>query len=277
MVATCRAAPKGPAQKIATLKLFRNRLNMNGFLLAAGRGTRLRHLTERCAKPALPVAGLPMLAYSLSFFYHAAVKKLAVNTHHCPQTITRILDRAEHPWQLKVSHETELLETGGGVKKCEAFLNDDTVLLANADVVSDVDVARLLRFHAARQAALTLVVVAHPRANETAPITLGDEDRVIDINRTFSVENSGSHLYAGIAVFEPVLFDYLKTEPSSIVYTGYTGLIAAGHKVCAYIHRDRWYDCGTPESYAEANRAVAIDAWHWQQVLAQEVEILRET
>jgi mannose-1-phosphate guanylyltransferase len=250
---------------------------MNGFLLAAGRGTRLKELTINTAKPALPVAGLPMLAYSLSFFYQASVKKLAVNTHHCPQTITQILDRAEHPWQLKISHEPDLLDTGGGVKKCEDFLNDDTVLLANADVVADIDIAKLLRFHTARQAALTIVAVPHPRANEIAPITIGDEDAVIDINRTFSAKNTGSYLYAGVAVFEPILFDYLKTEPSSIVYTGYTGLIAAGHRVCAYIHRDRWYDCGTPETYAAANHAVAIDAWHWRQVLSGAIHILSET
>lgn len=259
---------------------------MNGFLLAAGRGTRLKELTAKTAKPALPVAGLPMLAYSLNFFYslHSqgamhpdyAVKKLVVNTHHCPGTITRILDKAEHPWQLRVSHETELLDTGGGVKTCEDFLRDAPVLLANADVVADVDIPKLLRFHAARQAALTIVVIPHPRANEIAPIAIGDEDAVTDINRTFSAQSTGSHLYAGVAVFEPILFDYLNAEPSSIVYTGYTGLIAAGKKVCAFVHRDRWYDCGTPESYAEVNRAVAADAWHWQRTLRPEIVPLRE-
>ncbi len=248
---------------------------MNGFLLAAGRGTRLKELTANCAKPALPVAGLPMLAYSLNFFYTAGVRKLAVNTHHCPDTITRIRDKAEHPWQLQVSHESELLDTGGGVKKCEAFLRDAPVLLANADIVADIDIPKLLRFHAAREAALTIVAVPHPNANQIAPITIGADDQVTDINRTFSAQSTGSHLYAGVAVFEPILFDYLKTEPSSIVYTGYTGLIAAGHRVCAYIHRDRWYDCGTPETYAAVNRAVAIDAWHWSRTLRDAIQDLR--
>lgn len=250
-------------------------LQMNGFLLAAGRGTRLRHLTEHCAKPALPVAGLPMLAYSLSLFYQAGVKKLAVNTHHCPQTITEILDRAENPWQLKVSHETELLETGGGVKKCEAFLNDDTVLLANGDVVCDVDAANLLAFHRAQQATLTLVVVPHPQANALAPVTIDSRCSITDINRTFSKHSSGNHLYAGIAVFEPELFSFLKNEPSSIVYTGYTGLIAAGRKVCAYVHEGLWFDCGTPESYAQVNHAVEDNSQHWAAVLPPQIDSLR--
>lgn len=248
---------------------------MNGFLLAAGRGTRLKELTAKTAKPALPVAGLPMLAYSLNFFYTAGVNKLAVNTHHCPETITRILDKAKHPWQLRVSHETELLDTGGGVKKCEAFLRDAPVLLANADIVADVDIPRLLRFHEAREAALTLVTVPHAGANEIAPITIGEDDAILDINRTLNKKSTGKHLYAGIAVFEPELLMYLRKEPSSIVYTGYTGMIAAGKRVCAYIHEDRWYDCGTPESYAAVNRAVAIDAWHWSKLLRPEIEALR--
>lgn len=248
---------------------------MNGFLLAAGRGTRLKELTENCAKPALPVAGLPMLAYSLSFFYRAGVKKLAVNTHHCPETITRILDRAEHPWQLKVSHETELLDTGGGVKNCEAFLSDDTVFLANADVVSDVNATGLLQFHRAQNAALTLVVVPHPQANAIAPVSLSG-NRVTDINRTFDKRSSGNYLYAGIAMFEPELFAYLKTEPSSIVYTGYNGLIAAGKKVCAYIHEGLWYDCGTPESYAQVNAEVAANWDHWNKILHPAIRNLAE-
>ncbi|MBX3723324.1 MAG: NTP transferase domain-containing protein [Turneriella sp.] len=248
---------------------------MNGFLLAAGRGTRLKPLTDKTAKPALPVSGLPMLAYSLNFFYQAGVTKLAVNTHHFPQSIERILNKAEHPWELKVSHEKDLLDTGGGVKNCEEFLADAPVLLANADIVADVDIPRLLRFHEARGAALTLVTVPHANANEIAPITIGDDDAIVDINRTFDKKSTGKHLYAGIAVFEPELFTYLKKEPSSIVYTGYTGMIAAGKRVCAYIHEDRWYDCGTPENYAAVNRAVAIDAWHWSKLLRPEIEVLR--
>jgi mannose-1-phosphate guanylyltransferase len=254
---------------------------MNGFLLAAGLGTRLKPLTDKTAKPALPVAGLPMLAYSLNLFYQLrsvaphTIDKLLVNTHHAPETITKILGQVDHPWQLHVSHEPKLLDTGGGVKKCESFLRDAPTLLANADIVCDVDVAKLMRFHAARAADLTLVVVPHPRANEIAPITIGEDDRIVDINRTFEIHNSGSHLYAGIAVFEPVLFDYLKSEPSSIVYTGYTGLIAAGKKVCAYIHKGNWFDCGTPETYAAVNRAVATNAWHWQKWIVPELEGLR--
>ncbi len=190
---------------------------MNGFLLSAGRGTRLKQLTEHTAKPALPVAGLPMLAYSLSLFYHAAVKKLAVNTHHCAQTIDAVFERAARPWQLLISHETELLDTGGGVKKCEKFLHDDTVLLANGDVVCDVDVANVLECHRSSQAALTLVVVPHAQANTLAPVTIDAQGQVTDINRTFDKGSAGNHLYAGIAVFEPGLFALLKTEPSSIV------------------------------------------------------------
>ncbi len=250
---------------------------MNGFLLAAGRGTRLMPLTEKTAKPALPVAGLPMLAYSLSFFYHARVKKLAVNTHHCPASVTQILDKAEKPWQLKLSHEDQLLETGGGVKKCEAFLTDDTVLLANGDVVCDVDAEKLIAFHNAQRAALTLVVVEHPQADAMAPITIDDRGNIIDINRTFDENSTGNHLYAGIAVFEPELFAFLKGEPSSIVYTGYTGLIAAGKRVCAYVHEGLWYDCGTPESYAQVNADVSGNQAHWQKILHPAVQKLAFT
>lgn len=236
---------------------------MNGFLLAAGRGTRLGALTEKTAKPALPVAGLPMLAYSLSLFFDAGVRKLAVNTHHCADTINQVLRRIPQPWQLQIAHEAELLDTGGGIKNCEEFLNDAPVLLANADVVCDVDVSQLLAMHRRQKAALTLVVVPHGDADRIAPVAINHDGIITDINRTLSGDSHGRHLYAGIAVFEPALFAYLRPEPSSVVYTGYTGLLRAGQKVCAYEHRGFWYDCGTPDSYAEVNRAVAANAGHW--------------
>jgi len=218
-----------------------------------------------------------MLAYSLNFFYRAAVQKLAVNVHHFPETITDILERAEHPWRLLVSEERTLLDTGGGIKKCEAFLADAPVLLANADVVSDVDIHELLQFHRTGKAAATLVVVPNAHANAVAPITLDSDCNIRDINRTFGKESTGEHLYAGVAVFEPEIFSYLKNEPSSVVYTGYTGLIAAGRRVQAYIHRGRWFDCGTPESYAYANAEVLRESAHWRQVLVPEIEHLRRT
>lgn len=250
---------------------------MNAFLLAAGRGTRLKELTATTAKPALPVAGLPMLAYSLNFFFQAheylsrrgkpGIAKLVVNTHHCPETISQIFAQGEWPWRLHLSHEIDLLETGGGVKKCEAMLSDDTVFLANGDVVCDADATKLLEFHRAQRAALTLVVVPHARAQMIAPVSIDSDGNVKDINRTFDPHSHGDHLYAGIALFEPQLFAYLRTEPSSIVYTGYTGLIAAGKKVCAYVHEGLWYDCGTPESYAQVNAEVTVHQDHWQKRL----------
>ncbi|MBV6492983.1 MAG: D-glycero-alpha-D-manno-heptose 1-phosphate guanylyltransferase [Turneriella sp.] len=240
---------------------------MNGFLLAAGLGTRLKPLTDKIAKPALPIAGLPMLVYPLNFFFEAKVKKLAVNTHHAPETIRAVLEKIEQPWELYISHEKKLLDTGGGLKACEAFLKEERVLLANADIVAGIDIERLLRFHEARLADLTLVVVPHKDADKIAPITLGEKDAIVDINRTLDKKSTGKHLYAGVAVFEPLLWKYLHKEPSSIVYTAYVSLIASGARVCAYTHEGTWFDCGTPENYHAASNAVASDAWYWQKIL----------
>jgi mannose-1-phosphate guanylyltransferase len=250
-------------------------MGLNGFLLAAGRGTRLRELTAHTAKPALPVAGLPMLAYSMNLFFQAGVRRLAVNTHHCPKTITDILDRIDQPWELMVSHEDVLLDTGGGIKRCEAFLKEAPVIIANGDVVCDVDIRSVVAFHRDRQAALTLVAVSYLDANTLAPVAIDSDNYITDINRTFSNKSTGDHLYAGIAIFEPQMFQYLKAISSSVVYTGYTGLIGAGERVCAYVHEGRWYDCGTPESYAEVNVEIASNASYWKSILHPHLWALR--
>ncbi|MCS6971515.1 MAG: sugar phosphate nucleotidyltransferase, partial [Leptospiraceae bacterium] len=238
---------------------------LNGFLLAAGRGTRLGPLTQHVAKPALPVAGYPLLAYALNLFYKAKVKKLAINVHHAPRSITDLLARIEQPWQLYVSHEETLLDTGGGVKKCEHFLADAPTLLVNGDIVCDIDPQQLFHFHSVHAADLTLVAIPHPEAEKIAPLAIAPDHRIIDINRTFGKNHSRNCIYAGIAIFQPELFSFLKQEASSIVYTGFTGMIAAGKKVFAFLHHGQWFDCGTLPELHRAENSIKECADFWLQ------------
>jgi NDP-sugar pyrophosphorylase family protein len=91
-------------------------------ILAAGLGTRLRPLTEACAKPALPVCGVPVIAYLLDFLKHHGVTEVIINLHYLPETVrAAVANFGPGGIQVSFSEEAEPLGTGGGIRKARAF------------------------------------------------------------------------------------------------------------------------------------------------------------
>ena len=131
-------------------------------IVAAGRGTRLRPLTELLPKPALPVRGLPLIAYQLALLAHHGVREVVVNTHHLAERLEDAARRHCPPGvSLTFSRERELLDTGGGIRRVAAFLREsDPCLLVGGDM-PDIKPA-LLRAMSERARASTADVVLDP-------------------------------------------------------------------------------------------------------------------
>src|SRR3954469_23766562 len=104
------------------------------FVLAAGMGERMRPLTDNCPKPLLTVAGETMLDRTLEALVEAGVEDVVVNTHYLGQMIADHLKNRKHP-RITFSHEAELLDTGGGVKKMLKFFGNEPFYVLNADVL----------------------------------------------------------------------------------------------------------------------------------------------
>jgi NDP-sugar pyrophosphorylase family protein len=116
-------------------------------VLAAGLGTRLKPLTDICPKPLLPVLNRPLLGLVLAQLEAAGCFQVAVNTHHLADQVHDFL-RAE-PWSflLSVSHEPEILGTGGGLRQLGEILREGPFLAINADILTDLDLAEVYRAH----------------------------------------------------------------------------------------------------------------------------------
>ena len=131
------------------------------FILGAGLGMRLRPLTEECPKPLLPVGGRPLITFAMDHCLTAGVERIIVNTHHCPAAYERAFP--EKRWRgrpILFSHEPVLLDTAGGLKNIEDLLSaDETLLVYNGDILSDLPLERLLEAHAAGEG-------GHPRPEE---------------------------------------------------------------------------------------------------------------
>lgn len=120
---------------------------MNAMVLAAGKGTRLSALTETIAKPMLPVAGQPVLAHIFAWLRCYGIRQVAVNLHHHPESIRNYFGSgSDFAMDIIYSEETELLGTAGGVKKMEAFFHDSFIVIYG-DVLTDLDLGKLLAFH----------------------------------------------------------------------------------------------------------------------------------
>jgi N-acetyl-alpha-D-muramate 1-phosphate uridylyltransferase len=133
---------------------------MKCLILAAGLGTRLRPLTNKIPKALVPLAGKPLLAILLDKLIRYGCDSVVINTHHHAEQIERFLQQSPYAdLPIAVSYESEILDTGGGIKQMLSYLNTDApVLVHNVDVVSELDFAHLFAEHAAHGADITLAV-----------------------------------------------------------------------------------------------------------------------
>ena len=124
---------------------------MKAMVLAAGQGTRLHPLTEHTPKALVPVAGRPMIDYSLLLLKRYGIRDIMINLHHLGDQIESYLgDGKQLGLQITYSKEPELLDTGGGLLKAKPFFQDGTFIVINTDVLIDLSLSDLLAFHEAK-------------------------------------------------------------------------------------------------------------------------------
>ncbi len=152
---------------------------MKAMVLAAGQGTRLRPITDRMPKALVPVAGRPMIEFALLLLRRYGVRDIVINLHHFGTQIEDHLgDGQRFDVNISYSHETELLETGGGLLKAKAFLQDDTFIVINTDALIDVDLAAVLNDHRQNHAAATLVLRPDVDADRYGSIDIDADGRI---------------------------------------------------------------------------------------------------
>ena len=235
---------------------------MKAFILAAGRGERMRPLTDHTPKPLLVAGGKPLIVWHLERLAAAGFKEIVINHAHLGALIEQTLgDGAQ--WGLHIQYSPEppgALETAGGIATALPLLGDEPFLVVNGDVYCDFDFGRFFRLTAEGWKPPThLVMVANPAHHTGGDFSLlpsppcggggggGGNPRVIYANgeQTFT--------YAGIGVFSPSFFANVKPDTvmklrplldEAIRLGTLTGERFAGH----------WVDVGTPQRLAELDQ-----------------------
>lgn len=214
-------------------------------ILAAGRGERMRPLTDHTPKPLLQAGGKPLIVWHLERLAAAGFREVVINHAHLGAQIATALGDGS-PWGLHIQYSPEppgALETAGGITTALPLLGDQPFLVVNGDIYCDWDFQRAHRL-ADRPA--HLVMVANPAHHAGGDFSL-DGEQVI-------YANDGATLtYAGIGIFSPTFFASVTPGTVMKLRPLLDAAIAAG-TLSGERHAGRWVDVGTPQRLAELDQ-----------------------
>lgn len=230
-----------------------------GMVLCAGLGTRLRPLTERVPKPAVPVCGVPLVRFSLALLAGAGVRRAVVNVHHLPDAMAEAAGAAARAvgLELAVSREPVIAGTGGALREARASLSGaEAILLVNGDVLFDVDLAAALAAHRASGALATMLLLPMPAGARYAAVEIDAAGTVRRIAGAFGPGGEGlaPWHFSGVHVLSPELLDHVPASPfeQDVNRHVYPPLMGTG-AVRGLVVGGYWNDLGTPARYLEAS------------------------
>jgi NDP-sugar pyrophosphorylase family protein len=232
---------------------------MKAMILAAGLGTRLRPLTDSRPKALVEIAGRTLLEITLSRLRAFGIHEVIINVHHFADVILEYLKANDNfGMHITVSREDVLLDTGGGLKKAAHFFLEDSnslenpFILHNVDVISTIDLRRMVQVHAESQALATLAV----QDREASRFLLFDEQlqlcgrRSSRDQKTELVRSSRQVqglAFSGIHIISPRLFAIMTEQGTFPIIDAYLHLAARGNKIIAFRADEYyWRDLGRP-------------------------------
>jgi NDP-sugar pyrophosphorylase family protein len=232
-------------------------------ILAAGFGTRLKPLTLGLPKPLFPVLNRPLLEHTLNFLSSQGIQDIIVNVHHLPEKIVEHFgDGESFGVRLQFSKEKEILGTAGGLKKAQSFLEKGTFLVMNSDVLADINLEKVLKFHKEKNSCLTLVVRQDAEPQKYNPIELGNDGRITRFVSAFIKHPPATAqrvMFTGIQIMEPEIFSRIPADKFfGTTEDVFPAMIEDGLPVYGYLHDKYWIDMGTRETYIQA-QADALD------------------
>jgi len=208
-------------------------------LLAAGRGERMRPLTDQTPKPLLTVRGKPLIVYHLEQLARGGVRDVVINLAWLGAKIRTALGDGS-TWGVSIRYSDEgarALDTGGGIFKALPWLSGEPFLVVNADVYTDFDFATL---QIAADAWAQLLLVPNPAHHPDGDFAL-EQGRIV-------AQGTARYTYAGIGVFRPELFR--GCQPGRFALLSLLQRAIAARRLQGELYGGQWTDVGTSERLA---------------------------
>lgn len=222
---------------------------MKVMLLAAGRGERMRPLTDHTPKPLLLVADKPLIVWHIERLAQAGMRDLVINHAHLGQQIEASLgDGSQFGVHIRYSAENPALETAGGIANALHLLGDAPFAVINGDIYCDYDLARLPHYAAelaASQDSAHLVLVNNPAHNSAGDFILSN-GRIVPTPDAQGIATPTKLTFSGIGIYQPAMFQHIGRGVAAPLAPLLRAHITQG-KVSGEHHSGHWVDVGTPQ------------------------------
>ncbi|HKS22036.1 MAG TPA: NDP-sugar synthase [Thermoanaerobaculia bacterium] len=223
-------------------------------VLAAGYGTRMRPVTYTLPKLMVPVCNRPLVGWAVETFLRAGIRDLIVNLHYFPEPIEQYL-LATYDAEFHFSFESEILGTGGGVKRVQPLLeSEDEFIVVNGDTIQFPDYAALCAARRERDA-LAALLLRHPPAGDRFTPVWRDADAITG----FGKGHGEALMFSGAHCMSPRVFGYLSEGLSGMVEDVYMPKLATEPLAAVLDDNPLWFDTGTPRRLTQASAAL-LDA-----------------
>ena len=223
---------------------------MKAMILAAGRGERMRPLTDTCPKPLLEVGGRMLIEYHLANIKQAGITEVVINHAWLGEQIeSRLGDGSRYGLQIVYSREGEALETAGGIQKALPLLGEEPFIAINGDIWTDYPLSRL---PSAPPGLAHLVMVDNPAQHPNGDFQLTDGYLL--------AEGQACLTFSGIGLYRPTMFAELKPGKSPLAPLLRAAM--ARQAVSAEHYTGQWFDIGTPQRLQALDAQLTRQAQH---------------
>jgi NDP-sugar pyrophosphorylase family protein len=225
---------------------------MRAMVLSAGYGTRLWPLTEDRTKPAIPILGKPLVGYVAEYLAGYGFDDIVVNLHHRPESVRAALgDGSRFGVKLQYVEEPEILGTSGAVDNARELLKDQSFVVVNGKIITDIDLSAALETHRRTQALATLVLI--PNIHRERFSVVETRDGLVTAfggMPVVSVHEPTPLMFTGIQIMDPGIFAFIPRGVfSHSTIDVYPQAIAKGERIAAHVSTGRWRELSTLQRY----------------------------
>ena len=230
----------------------------DALLLTAGVGSRLHPLTLSRAKPAVPLAGVPLVTRILRDLVAAGLSRVVLNLHHRPDTIARAVgDGADLGLRLRYSWEQPVLGSAGGPRHALPLLDGDPYLLLNGDTLATVDLRALWDHHLAHGALVTMALIPNPEPQRFGGVLVDDDGWITGFCRRGD-PRPNYHFFSAQLVDRSVFADLPDGVPAESVLQVYPRILAESpRRLRAFVCDAPFIEVGTPADYRRVHERLA--------------------
>jgi NDP-sugar pyrophosphorylase family protein len=227
---------------------------MRAMILSAGYGTRLWPLTEDRTKPAIPILGKPLVGYVAEYLAQFGVNDIVVNLHHRPESVrTALGDGSKFGVKLRYVEEPVILGTSGALDNARELFLDETFVVVNGKIITDIDLHKAFETHRRNEALATLVLLEN-KAYERFSVVETNEGLITGFRGMPAKEQLEKPplMFTGIQILEPRIFDYIPRDVFSHSTTDvYPQAIANGERIAAHVAAGKWRELSTLHRYLD--------------------------